>query len=89
MYENALIPVLEADKSAGDAGKRDKRPRYYFCKSKRYANYMLMNGAKMVAVQNDKFREGRVVFVFLWDDVCEANHKKWIEGDKQTFNYVL
>lgn len=77
MYENAVVPVEEKQEK--------KRQRLYFCKSKRYANFMIQNGSKIVQISNDKFRPNYLVFVFLWDDVCDANAKRWEEGERETF----
>lgn len=92
MFENALAPrVQKPEEKDAKAVVRDseQRPRYYYCKTKRYANYMLMNGARMIAVQNDKYQPGRLVFVFLWDDACQRNHDRWNAGDRDTFNCPL
>ena len=78
MYENAVIPPLEVESER-------KRPRLYYCKSKRYANFMLSHGSRMVQIQNDKFRPGFLVFVFLWDDVCDANAAAWENGERNTY----
>lgn len=75
MYENAVLPQEE----------EKKHPRLYFCKTKRYANYMIQNGSKILQIQNDKFRPNYLVFVFAWDAVCDANAKRWEEGDRETF----
>lgn len=76
MYENAVIPEEKT---------RKEHPRLYFVTTKRFANYMLQHGSKMLQVQNDKFRPGRLVFVFMWDEVCDRNAKNWESGDRTTF----
>lgn len=79
MVETAVMPAnteIEAEK---------KHPRLYYCKSRRYANYMLTKGSRMLQIQNDKYRPGYMVFVFLWDDVCDENAKRWENGDRETY----
>lgn len=78
MYENAVTPVEMRE-------SEHRRPRLYFCKSKRYANFMLAHGSRMIQIQNDRFRPNYLVFVFLWDDVCEENAKLWENGERENF----
>ena len=77
MYENAVIPM--------DGEGFHRKPRLYCCKSKRYANYMLANGSRMAKIQHDKIKQGFLVFMFYWDDVCDKNAKKWEAGDRDTY----
>lgn len=80
MYENAVAPL---EKQGNE--QESRRPRLYYCKSKRYANYMLAHGSRMVQIQNDKFRPGFLVFVFMWDDVCDQNARNWDNGERETY----
>ena len=79
MFETAIMPA-----TAGAEGEKT-HPRLYYCKSRRYANYMLSKGSRMLQIQNDKYRPGYMVFVFLWDDVCDENAKRWDNGDRETY----
>ena len=79
MVETAVLPAQATNEV------ERKHPHLYYCKSRRYANYMLSKGSRMLQIQNDKYRPGYMVFVFLWDDVCDKNAKQWENGDRETY----